>query len=281
MRAQGTLFADIDVDVRFHDVDMVGVVWHGHYLRYLKNARWALMNQLGYGLERMLESGVAWPIVELQTKYLGPARFGDRLRVRASLVEWESRLALNYLVSRLRDGVRIARGRTVQVAVDASSGRVAVRDAAGLRGRRARGAWRGGTHERPDCRIPVHCCRTGTTRCCSTKSCMLRTAAGGPPSRAAGHRFQRLVRQPAGVGRSGDHGAGDLGAVGMAVARTRGHRPAIGLLLGVRSYAAPAGDFLRGETLEVEVIESSEDEEGKAVFECRIRRSGEVWRRAH
>ena len=122
MRAQGALFADIDADVRFHDVDMVGVVWHGHYLRYLENARWALMDQLGYGLERMLESGVAWPIVEVQTKYLSPARFGDRLRVRASLVEWEARLALNYLVSRPRDGVRIARGRTVQVAVDARSG---------------------------------------------------------------------------------------------------------------------------------------------------------------
>ena len=122
MRAQGTLFADIDLDVSFHDVDMVGVVWHGHYLRYLEDARWALMNQLGYGLDRMVASGFAWPIVELQTKYVSPARFGDRLRVRASLVEWESRMALNYLVSRLGDGARIVRARTVQVAVDASSG---------------------------------------------------------------------------------------------------------------------------------------------------------------
>ncbi len=122
MRAQGALSADVELEVRFHDVDMVGVVWHGHYLRYLENARWALMNQLGYGLDRMLESGFAWPIVELQSKYLNPARFGDRLRVRASLLEWESRLALNYLVSRLDDGVRIARARTVQVAVDARSG---------------------------------------------------------------------------------------------------------------------------------------------------------------
>jgi acyl-CoA thioester hydrolase len=122
MRTQGTLFADIDFDVSFHDVDMVGVVWHGHYLRYLENARWALMNQLGYGLDRMVASGFAWPIVELQAKYVSPARFGDRLRVRASLVEWESRMAVNYLVSRLGDGARIVRARTVQVAVDGSSG---------------------------------------------------------------------------------------------------------------------------------------------------------------
>jgi acyl-CoA thioester hydrolase len=122
MRAQGTLFADVELEVAFHDVDMVGVVWHGHYLRYLENARWALMNEIDYGLDRMLESGYAWPIVELQTRYLNPARFGDRLRVRASLVEWEARLGINYLVSRPADGTRIARARTVQVAVDARSG---------------------------------------------------------------------------------------------------------------------------------------------------------------
>ena len=39
---------------------------------------------------------------------------------------------------------------------------------------------------------------------------------------------------------------------------------------------APAGDFICGETLDVEVIESSEDEEGMAVFDGSIRRSGEV-----
>jgi acyl-CoA thioester hydrolase len=122
VRSQGALFADVEVEVSFHDVDMVGVVWHGHYLRYLEDARWALMNQMGYGLERMIASGFAWPIVELHTKYISPARFGDRLRVRASLVEWESRLAVNYLVSRPEDGGRVARARTVQVAVDAQSG---------------------------------------------------------------------------------------------------------------------------------------------------------------
>ena len=122
MRAQGILVADIEFDVAFHDVDMVGVVWHGHYLRYLENARWALMNRLDYGLDRMLASGYAWPIVDLQAKYLKPARFGERLRARASLVEWEHRLAVNYLLTDVADGTRILRARTVQVAVDGRTG---------------------------------------------------------------------------------------------------------------------------------------------------------------
>jgi acyl-CoA thioester hydrolase len=122
VRSQGRLYADLDVDVAFHDVDMVGVVWHGHYVRYLENARWALMDRLGYGLQRMIDSGYAWPIIELHTRYVGTAHFGERLRVRASLTEWESRIAINYLISRPADGARILRARTVQVAVDGRSG---------------------------------------------------------------------------------------------------------------------------------------------------------------
>jgi len=72
----------------------------------------------------MARSGFSWPIVEMHTKYLGSARFGDQLRVRASLVEWSSRLTLNYLLVRPADGLRIARARTVQVAVDEQTGKL-------------------------------------------------------------------------------------------------------------------------------------------------------------
>jgi acyl-CoA thioester hydrolase len=121
MRATGPLSAEIEFDVAFHDVDMVGIVWHGHYLRYMENARWELMRQIDYGLDKMLASGAGWPIVDIQVKYINAARFGDRLRARASLVEWENRLAVNYLLTRASDGTRILRGRTVQVAVDMRS----------------------------------------------------------------------------------------------------------------------------------------------------------------
>jgi predicted hotdog family 3-hydroxylacyl-ACP dehydratase len=58
--------------------------------------------------------------------------------------------------------------------------------------------------------------------------------------------------------------------------RTRGGAAPIGLLLGVRSYDAVEADFRRGDTLQVEVIESTENEDGRAVFDGWIRRGGEV-----
>jgi len=63
---------------------------------------------------------------------------------------------------------------------------------------------------------------------------------------------------------------------GLRSLRACGQTAPIGLLLGVRSYRAVAGEFRCGEALQVEVVESSEDEDGMAVFDCRICRAGEV-----
>jgi acyl-CoA thioester hydrolase len=121
MRKTGVLLTEIEVAVPFHDVDIAGVAWHGHYAKYLENARWALMHRIGYGLDQMIESGYGWPVIALELRYLRFSRFRDRLRVRASLVEWENRLVMHYLVVDAANGERVARGRSVQVAVDIAS----------------------------------------------------------------------------------------------------------------------------------------------------------------
>lgn len=122
MRKQGIIQATVEALVPFHDVDVAGVVWHGHYLKYLENARWALMERVDFGLDAMIASGYAWPIVEAHVKYVRAARFGDRLTIQASLVEWEARLTIHYLVTNTATAERVARARTVQVAVDAATG---------------------------------------------------------------------------------------------------------------------------------------------------------------
>lgn len=122
MRRQGAIAAAVDVQVPFHDVDLAGVVWHGHYIKYLENARWAVMDRIGFGLEAMMRSGFLWPVVGLEVKYVRAARYGDRLRVQASLIEWDAKLVLNYLITDAKDGVRVGRAQTVQVAVEHETG---------------------------------------------------------------------------------------------------------------------------------------------------------------
>jgi len=130
MRRTGPLTESLEFPVAFHDVDSMAVVWHGHYLKYLENARWALMDSIGHGYAAMVASGYVWPIIESHVRHVRAARFGERLRVQASLVEWETRLAVNYLVTDAASGARVARARTVQVAVDGRSGEMLFRSPA-------------------------------------------------------------------------------------------------------------------------------------------------------
>jgi len=109
---------EIRIVPAFHDIDSMDVVWHGHYVKYLELARCALLDKFDYGYIRMRESGYAWPIVDLRMKYSGPASFDQPLVVRAEIVEWESRLKMDYTIRDARTGKRIHRATSIQVAVD-------------------------------------------------------------------------------------------------------------------------------------------------------------------
>ena len=121
MRSPGVLHCDTEILVPFFDVDTMNVVWHGHYVKYLEVARCALLDKLGHNYTQMLESGYAWPVIDMQLRYVRGAVFGQTINVRASFVEWENRLKVNYLITDLASGERLTRATTVQVAVEIAS----------------------------------------------------------------------------------------------------------------------------------------------------------------
>ena len=121
MRSKGVLHVDTEVLVPFFDIDTMHVVWHGHYVKYLEVARCALLDHIGHNYTQMLNAGYAWPVINLQLRYVRGATFGQRINVRASLVEWENRLKVNYLITDLASGERLTRASTVQVAVEIAS----------------------------------------------------------------------------------------------------------------------------------------------------------------
>ena len=117
MRSKGVLHVDTEVLVPFFDIDTMHVVWHGHYVKYLEVARCALLDHIGHNYTQMLDAGYAWPVIDMQLRYVRGATFGQRINVRASLVEWENRLKISYLITDAATGERLTRACTVQVAV--------------------------------------------------------------------------------------------------------------------------------------------------------------------
>lgn len=110
--------ASFELRVPFYDVDSMEVVWHGHYIKYFEEARCRLLDQLDYNYQAMRASGYSWPVVDLRVKYVKPAQFNRWIRVDASLVEWEVRLKIDYIVIDIASNEVLTKGSSVQVAVN-------------------------------------------------------------------------------------------------------------------------------------------------------------------
>jgi len=113
--------AETETQVQFFDLDPMEVVWHGHYVNYLEIARGALLDTIDYNYPQMKASGYVWPVIDLHLRYAASATYGQRLKLRAEIVEWENRLKISYLITDAATGRRLVRATTTQVAVEIAS----------------------------------------------------------------------------------------------------------------------------------------------------------------
>ncbi|WKD49937.1 acyl-CoA thioesterase [Microbulbifer spongiae] len=114
--------ARVEIQIPFHDVDVMEIAWHGHYTKYFEIARCALLDKIKYNYPQMRESGYAWPVIELKIRYIKPLIFKQWIVIYAEVSEYENRLKINYTVYDKDSDKRLTRGHTVQVAVEMKSG---------------------------------------------------------------------------------------------------------------------------------------------------------------
>ncbi|CAD6879417.1 thioesterase superfamily protein [Methylomonas albis] len=116
------LRAEVELTVPFHDIDLLNIAWHGHYCKYIEIARCAMLDKIGYGYMAMKDTGYVWPIVDLQLRFIRPARFEQRIIAEAQLVEYEYRMKIKYRILDAETREVLAKGHSIQAAVSAVSG---------------------------------------------------------------------------------------------------------------------------------------------------------------
>lgn len=116
--SKGIMSCETDIEVPFFDVDLMEIVWHGHYAKYFEMARCALLDKIDYGYMKMRASGYSWPVIDLRIRYARPVKFSQKIRVQAQIVEWQHRLKITYQIIDKESGIRLTRGYTTQVAIN-------------------------------------------------------------------------------------------------------------------------------------------------------------------
>lgn len=108
-----------EVIVRFNEADPLGIVWHGHYLRYFEDGREAFGNTYGVSYLDFHAHGLAVPVVSVQCDYKKPLRYGDTVIVETLYKpEAAAKLSFTYKMFQSRTMDVVATGSSLQVFVD-------------------------------------------------------------------------------------------------------------------------------------------------------------------
>ena len=107
--------------VHFSEVDSLGIVWHGNYVKYFEDAREQFGEEYGLGYLNMYSNGFVAPVVKFEVEYKKPLAFGEAFDVEIRYVPCMSaKLIFTYVLRKSATGEIAATGTSVQAFVDLS-----------------------------------------------------------------------------------------------------------------------------------------------------------------
>ncbi|MBF0440365.1 MAG: acyl-CoA thioesterase [Oligoflexales bacterium] len=78
-----------EIEIPFHDIDIMYVAWHGHYLKYFELGRTGIMREIGLDWPVVKDLGYAMPVTKVDIKYKKPLNYGVKYCVCVGIDEYE------------------------------------------------------------------------------------------------------------------------------------------------------------------------------------------------
>lgn len=73
--------------IQYYETDKQGVTHHSNYIRIMEETRVDVMEQMGFGYERMEEAGVFSPVMAVTCDYKRPTTFADVIEVELTVAD--------------------------------------------------------------------------------------------------------------------------------------------------------------------------------------------------
>lgn len=72
----------------YHETDQMGIIHHSNYLKWMEEARIALMDKLGFSYKKMEDLGVISPVTSVDLEYKNPTKFNDTVLINIKVLEY-------------------------------------------------------------------------------------------------------------------------------------------------------------------------------------------------
>ncbi|HEY0742515.1 MAG TPA: acyl-CoA thioesterase [Chryseosolibacter sp.] len=111
-----------EVVVKFNEADPLGIVWHGHYIRYFEDGRESFGKRYGIAYLDFYHNGLAVPVVSVNCDYKKPLRYGDSVIVETTYINSAAaKLKFDYKIYESKTRTLVATGSSLQVFVSAKT----------------------------------------------------------------------------------------------------------------------------------------------------------------
>lgn len=108
-----------ELRIRFNEVDPLGIVWHGHYIRFFEDGREAFGAEHGLTYMDIYRKGFVAPVVKINCDYKRSLEYNDVIIVETTYVNSPAaKLCFKYRILLKSTGELIAEGESVQVFLD-------------------------------------------------------------------------------------------------------------------------------------------------------------------
>ncbi|MEO7176777.1 MAG: acyl-CoA thioesterase [Saprospiraceae bacterium] len=113
------LIHESEIQVRFNEADPLGIVWHGHYIRYFEDGREDMGKQYGISYLDFYNNQLAVPVVSVHCEYKKPLKYGNSVIVQTIYKPCAAaRLDFDYKIFDEKHKQLVATGYSSQVFVD-------------------------------------------------------------------------------------------------------------------------------------------------------------------
>lgn len=111
-----TLSHTTELEVKFSEADPLGIVWHGHYIRYFEDGREAFGKEYGLKYLDFYNNDIVVPIVNVQCDYKRILRYGHKIRLVTTYHDTRAaKLLFSYEAYDAGTDELVASGSSVQV----------------------------------------------------------------------------------------------------------------------------------------------------------------------
>lgn len=109
----------------YYETDQMGIIHHANYIHWLEEARVDFMEQIGFGYDRAVSSGIDFALLGVSCEYKSMVRFNDTVNIMVSVASvTPAQMTVQYQITDAESGKLRAVGESRHCYYDSNKKRL-------------------------------------------------------------------------------------------------------------------------------------------------------------